>query len=48
MKTIYVNVSYFDSLAGRTGLQSVDLLLLASWLEDHPGYLIRKIQMPLF
>ena len=48
MKTIYVNVSYFDSLSGGSGLERVDLLLLASWLEDRPGYLIRKIQMPLF
>ena len=42
-----VNVSYFDALAGGAGLTSVKLEELAAWLDSHPGYLIRKIQMPL-
>ena len=48
MKPIFVNVSYFDSVAGGAGLVSVDLMQLADWLKAHPGYLIRAIQMPLY
>lgn len=48
MKTIYVTVYYFDSLAGGSGMERVELLLLASWLADRPGVLIRRLEMPLF
>lgn len=42
-----VSVSYFDSVNGGAGLVTVQLMDLAAWLDSHPGYLIRKIQMPL-
>lgn len=42
-----VSVSYFDSVKGGAGLVTVQLMDLAAWLDSHPGFLIRKIQMPL-
>ena len=42
-----VSVSYFDSVNGGAGLVTVQLMDLAAWLDRNPGFLIRKIQMPL-
>lgn len=44
---VEVSVSYFDSVNGGAGLVAVQLIDLAAWLDSHPGFLIRKIQMPL-
>lgn len=47
MKPVYVIISYFDALQGGAGQVSIDLFQLAQWLVDHPGCLVRAIQMPL-
>lgn len=47
MKPISVIISYFDALQGGAGQTSIDLFQLSQWLVDHPGCLIRVIQMPL-
>lgn len=40
---MYYSVSYFDTLNGGSGLTKVKKDELADWLDQHPGYLIRKL-----
>ena len=41
----YYTVSYFDTLAGGAGLVRVPVDTLHSWLDQHPGFLIRSLQL---
>lgn len=47
MKPIWVDVNYFDAVNGGAGLARLNLLLIDTWLNAHPGYLIRSITMPV-
>lgn len=47
MKPVIVSISYLDAISGGSGLISLDLLKLGDWLREHPGCLVRRIDMPL-